>query len=353
MREPSEMEESKSYKISIDKSSNLHNNDNNDNNINETNDARSHKRSERSKLVNSRTIYPTDNSTLYTGNKMSHEQIEMTAFDSTPDSGMYDYRMSLEKLKDELSKFGLTANQSKVYIYLGKYGSKTAPEACRALKIPRTETYHLLTTLQNKGIVSATFQHPIRFSALPLDKAVWVLVNAEKERVKTLEKQEKNIVELWNGIPDFQTGPVETKEDKFQMLQGVNQINSKIHEMITKPSEEILILGSEKDFLRFYHSDFLEPLNDSKSEVKILTSCSEKTYYIFDEADKTDIKLMPPDIKEDICFIIRDNELIFFMKNASQPSQQSMAMWTDSKAMVQSMRLLFNSTWSNSKGIFI
>ncbi|HSF28142.1 MAG TPA: helix-turn-helix domain-containing protein [Nitrosopumilaceae archaeon] len=347
------MEQSKSSKISSDKLNNLQHIDKNINNIDEINSTRSQKRSEGSKVINSRTIYPTNNSTKNTGNTMNHEQIEMTAFDSTPDSGMYDYRMSLEKLKDELSKFGLTANQSKVYIYLGKYGSKTAPEACRALKIPRTETYHLLTTLQNKGIVSATFQHPIRFSALPLDKAVWVLVNAEKERVKTLEKQEKNIVELWNGIPDFKTGPVEAKEDKFQMLQGVNQINSKIHEMITKPSEEILILGSEKDFLRFYHSDFLEPLNDSKSEVKILTSCSEKTYYIFDEADKTDIKLMPPDIKEDICYIIRDDELIFFMKNASQPAQHSMAMWTDSSAMVQSMRLLFNSIWSNSKGMYL
>jgi sugar-specific transcriptional regulator TrmB len=310
-------------------------------------------RSKRSKLANLRTIYPSSKSTKYKGNKMSHEQIEMTAFDSTPDSGMYDYKISLEKLKDELSKFGLTANQSKVYIFLGKYGSKTAPEACRALKLPRTETYHLLTTLQNKGIVSATFQHPIRFSALPLDKAVWVLVNAEKERVKSLERQEKNIVELWNGIPDFKSGPAEAREDKFQMLQGINQISSKIQEMIAQPAEEILILGSEKDFLRFYHSDFLAPLNDIECEVKILTSCSEKTLYIFDEVDRTEVKLMPPTIEDNICFIIRDGELLFFMKNASQPTQSAMAMWTDSSAMVQSMRLLFNSIWSKSKGIYL
>ncbi|HSB57872.1 MAG TPA: helix-turn-helix domain-containing protein [Nitrosopumilaceae archaeon] len=344
------MENSKTNKISSEELNNIHNIDES---IEENDDTRSLKRSERSKLANSRTIYPTNKSSKYTGNKMNHEQIEMTAFDSTPDSGMYDYKMSLEKLKDELSKFGLTANQSKVYIFLGKYGSKTAPEACRALKIPRTETYHLLTTLQNKGIVSATFEHPIRFSALPLDRAVWVLVNAEKERVKSLEKQEKNIVELWNGIPDFKTGPAEEKEDKFQMLQGINQINSKIHEMITKPSEEILILGSEKDFLRFYHSDFLAPLNEVESEVKILTSCSEKTLYIFEEANRTDIKLMPSDITDEICFIIRDDELIFFMKNANQSTQNAMAMWTDSTAMVQSMRLLFNSVWPKSKGIYL
>ncbi|MEX0764929.1 MAG: helix-turn-helix domain-containing protein [Nitrosopumilaceae archaeon] len=56
---------------------------------------------------------------------------------------------------------------------MGKHGHKTAPEICKALKLPRTEIYYLLTTLQNKGIVSATFQHPIRFSAIPLDKALW------------------------------------------------------------------------------------------------------------------------------------------------------------------------------------
>jgi sugar-specific transcriptional regulator TrmB len=110
---------------------------------------------------------------------MKDEDTQITIFDTSSDSAMSEHRLTLEKLREELSRFGLTANQAKVYIFLGKYGSKTAPEVCRALRLPRTETYHLLTTLQNKGIVSATFQHPIKFSAVQLDKAVWTLVNAE------------------------------------------------------------------------------------------------------------------------------------------------------------------------------
>src|SRR3989442_15656060 len=161
---------------------------------------------------------------------MKDEEIQQSIFDSSDGSNLSEHRGSLDKLREDLSQFGLTSNQSKVYIFLGKYGSKTAPEVCKSLKLPRTETYHLLTTLQNKGIVSATFQHPIRFSALPLKKAVWVLVNSEKERVNTLEKQEKSITELWNTIPEFTT-TTEAKENRFQMLQGSNQVNSKIREM--------------------------------------------------------------------------------------------------------------------------
>jgi sugar-specific transcriptional regulator TrmB len=278
---------------------------------------------------------------------------EETILDSLPDSRMYDYRLSLDKLKDQLSTFGLTANQCKVYIFLGKYGSKTAPEVCKALKLPRTETYHLLTTLQNKGIVAATFQHPIRFSALPLTKAVWVLVNAEKERVRSLETQEKDIVELWNMIPDFHAAePTESEEDKFQMLQGSNQIHGKIKEMINNSKEEFLVLGSEKDFLKFYHSDFLNPLDNAEVDLKLLTSSSDRTMYIFDEVDRNKVKRLPEGIHENLCFMIRDDsELLFFMKNASQSDQQIMAMWTNSSAMINSMKLLFNYIWPKAKYI--
>ncbi len=84
-----------------------------------------------------------------------------------------------EEIRDELQKFGLTPNQVKVFFYLGKFGSKTAIEISRSLQMPRTETYHLLTALQNKGMVLASFTHPTKFSGIPFDKAIIALVNAE------------------------------------------------------------------------------------------------------------------------------------------------------------------------------
>ena len=283
---------------------------------------------------------------------MKDEEAQITIFDVSSDSTLAEHRLTLDKLREDLSKFGLTSNQAKVYIFLGKYGSKTAPEVCKALKLPRTETYHLLTTLQNKGIVAATFQHPIRFSALPLKKAVWVLVNSEKERVNTLEKQEKSITELWNTIPEFTT-TTEAKENRFQMLQGSNQVNSKIREMVTNSTSEFSILGSEKDYLKFYHSDFFEPLSKSTIDYKFLTSSSDRSMYIFDEIDRNKVKRMSKEIRENLCFVIKDNEeLIFFIKNASQTSEVT-AIWTDSESMIYSMKVLFEAIWSKSKNIHL
>jgi sugar-specific transcriptional regulator TrmB len=283
---------------------------------------------------------------------MNNEELQQSIFDSDTDSAMYEHKIAFDKLKDELAKFGLTTNQSKVYTYLGKYGSKTAPEVCKALRLPRTETYHLLTVLQSKGLVSATFQNPIRFSAEPLNKAIWVLVNAEKERVNVLEKQEKEILKLWESIPEYNEVS-KTKDDKFQMLQSVNQTNSKIKKMIESTKSEFLIIGAEKDFLKFYHSNFLESVS-TEVKMRLLTSVSDKMLYIFDDIDRSKVKMMPSEIHDNLCFLIKDNdEIIFFIKNACNITEQMMAVWTDSEALIYSMRLLFDSLWLRSKNIHL
>jgi len=279
---------------------------------------------------------------------MAKETTQTSVFDSTPDSQMYEYKLSVEKVQTELSQYGLTSNQSKVFIYLGKYGAKTAPEVCKALKLPRTETYHLLSALQNKGIVSATFQHPIQFTASPLSKAIWILVNSEKERVKSLEQMEKGLSQLWDDIPAFDAVQEEV-EEKFQMLQGSNQIHSKITEMTDSYNDEFLILGSEKDYLKLYHGDFLESFVKSKQDFRLLSACTDKTTYIFDDLDRKNVKKLGKDIENHLCFIIKDSgEMLFFTKNANS-TEELFAMWTNSKSMVYSMKLLFESLWKNSK----
>ncbi len=283
---------------------------------------------------------------------MTSDMGNFSVLGPTIESKSYDYDMLLEKLKNELSKFGLTANQSKVFLFLEKYGPSTATQVSKTLKVPRTETYHLLTNLQNKGIVSATFQHPIEFSALSLDKAILILINTEKERVKTLENQEKGLVDLWNAIPHFKIDQNASKEGKFQMLQGINQMTGKINEMITNTKNEFLILGSEKDFMKFYHAGFLELIIDSKIEAKLITSSTKKTTYIFNKKLANSVKKMPNKIKENLCFIIKDdNELLLFMKNVSESPQNVVAMWTDSTSMIYTMKLLFSYIWSNSRHI--
>jgi hypothetical protein len=178
------------------------------------------------------------------------------------------------------------------------------------------------------------------------------MVNTEKERIKKLEKQEEDLTKLWNTIPNYHNEPDVPLEDKFQMLQGENQIYGKINDMIINTKKEFQLIGNEKDFLKFYHANFLEPLDKSDLELKILTNSSTRTLYVFDEIDRTNVKKIPANTNGDICFVIKDNEeVLFFMKNSESGKENITAMWTNSNAMIYSKKLLFDLLWSKSKSI--
>ena len=257
-------------------------------------------------------------------------------------------KTNYEEIRDALVTFGLTPNQSKVFFYLGKIGAKTASDIAKAVNVPRSETYHLLTALQNKGIVEASFQHPIQFTALPIKKAVNLLISTETERLNKLKKSGPELEEMWEKIPSSTSTIEEEGEEKFKVLQGGNQVNSKIFDMILNAKEECRILGSEKDFMKFYHANFLDALEEREIDYKLLTPITKKSKYIFEDIDKSKIKKLCSSVKENLCFLIKDDdEVLFFIKNEGN-NKEMRAIWTNSETIIYSKALLFNSIWSKT-----
>ncbi len=66
-----------------------------------------------------------------------------------------------------------------VYILLLEYDARRIIEIANMMGFHRTETYHLVSALQNKGLVTVTFKHPIKFAAVPIDKAIKILSEAK------------------------------------------------------------------------------------------------------------------------------------------------------------------------------
>ena len=264
--------------------------------------------------------------------------------------GMYPVdREDYEQIKEYFTTFGLTPNQIKVFFYLGKIGAKTASEISKAVIIPRSETYHLLTALQNKGIVEASFQHPIKFTALSIKKTIDVLLNTEIERLNKLKKSGPELEEIWEKIPGNISDIEESEEEKFKVLQGGNQVNSKIFDMILNAKNECRILGSEKDFMKFYHANFLDALEEHQVDYKLLTPISKKSKYIFDDLDKSKIKKLCSSVKESLCFLLKDDdEVLFFIKNEGN-NKEMRAIWTNSETIIYSKALLFDNIWAKTK----
>src|SRR5579872_328111 len=278
----------------------------------------------------------------------TESQIEV--FAAGKDSNLYEYKMKLEKIKNELVKFGLTQNQSKVYVYLGKYGSKTAPEVVKSLGMPRTETYFILNTLQNKGIVAVEFSSPTRYTALPIEQAISTLINTEKENLDILARQEKEVSELWKEVPTFAVETTEIKQDRLQTMEGTGQIYSKLKEMIRTAREQIIIFGSEKDISRFYHAEIIEMAFNSLIDTRIIISPALRMPDFLNEFDNKKIRVIPDEQNNNQCFVIKDSdEIVLFLRNATHPSHNVFAMWSNSKSLNEPLRKLFEYSWESSQ----
>lgn len=277
---------------------------------------------------------------------------QITLFDNDSDTELYKHKLTLERIKNELINFGLTSNQSKVFIYLGKYGSKTASEISKALQLPRTETYHLVNSLQNLGLVTAELAHPTKYSAMEMKQAIETLVKQEQQRINNLAGKEASLSELWKQIPFFVVETDESKSEKMQLLHGMGPITNKIKEMTDSSIESFKIYGSITDVLRFYHSDVFDWIEESSSDLQMVISPIGKTPEFISELDQKKIRAITSN-SDNKCFMINDaKEVLIFMRNATHPTRQTFAWWSDSETLVDMMTSLFDLSWERGETLY-
>jgi len=277
---------------------------------------------------------------------------QLNLFDHESDTAMYKHKLTLEKIRNELINFGLTKSQAKVFIYLGKYGSKTASEIAKALQLPRTETYHLVNSLQNIGLVLAELAHPTKYSAKDMKEAISTLVKQEQERIDNLAGKEKSLSDMWEQIPYFAVETDESKSEKMQLLHGTGPITNKIKDMISSSTDDFRIYGSVSDLQRMYHSDVFDWIDGSPTNLKMIVSPLNNTPEFLSELNSNNIKAITSN-SQNKCFIVNDaKEVLIFMRNATHTSRQTFAWWSDSETLVDMMSSLFDLSWEKGETLY-
>jgi len=111
----------------------------------------------------------------------------------------------LQVIQEKLHDFGLTKNESKIYLFLSKNGPSKAIKITQAEGIPRTETYHLLSTLEKKGIVKQSIERPTRFSAVIIEHAIEAIIENQQKKIEDLKLLKYDMIKLWNSYQKIRT----------------------------------------------------------------------------------------------------------------------------------------------------
>jgi sugar-specific transcriptional regulator TrmB len=265
------------------------------------------------------------------------------------DSGFNKQTIMLE---EALARFGLSENEVRIYVYLERTGEKKATEIAEALSFHRTDIYRILSALEEKGLVSSSFEKPLKFVAIPLDKAVDLLIKTQKMRISLLEKEKVNVINLWLSIPKEKVQ--NSKKNVFQILEGEPQVFSKVNELLERTHTELLVFAPEEYLNKLVNNDFLENLElcSQRLCVNLLTESSPKGEFFLSRINGTISKGMydVESIGKLPCFIVSDKqELLTVFYNQDEAKERSQGKkirlvghFTNCTAYVQAMLMLFS-----------
>jgi len=266
------------------------------------------------------------------------------------------FTKQLTTIEETLARFGLLKNEIKVYLYLARVGEKKAGEIAESISLHRTETYRILRDLEKKGILFSVFEKPLKFTAVPLDKAIDLLVDAQKMKIRLLEKEKANLVELWLSMPQLKEE--KTKKELFQMLEGEQQVVLKADELLERTEKEFQIFAPDDYLAQLYYSDFTDKLKrkQDKLNITLLTEDSAKSAYFVDQMQWPKHKLGLVQAQGLPCFIISDRKellIAFHEKDVETESGdkkkfKTAAIWTNYTAFVWTLQMLFTKLVASS-----
>jgi sugar-specific transcriptional regulator TrmB len=271
--------------------------------------------------------------------------------------------MSQERVLKTLLGFGLTEMDAKVYIFLAKKGLQKAIDIAKSMKMNKEQLYRSLKKLQSKGIVTATLEHPARFSALPFEKALDLFVKAKMEEAQEIKQNKDEILSFFQSIAVKETDA----SARFTVIEGRNVIYSKIQQMIQETKSKLSAISTVPSLMRadqfgLFDVGSEQPLK-SEIQFRFLTEVSEQNI----DAMKSLLKEMTnakisfegrtPDLGLRLFprMVIRDEEeAVFFITaktEVSMTEQDNACLWTNCKALVHAFTAMFEDLWRNSTDI--
>ena len=139
-----------------------------------------------------------------------------------------------------LSVFGLNEKEVRVYFYLLNNGGKTVPELTGYTKGYRVDTYRILESLTDKGLIETSMTKPRIFAALPLHVALHLIMQRQRNKLRTMESAENEFLEY--ADPTKFAPDTFGVTGKFRLVNGGSDILTTVSQMSTNAQHTILAI---------------------------------------------------------------------------------------------------------------
>lgn len=262
---------------------------------------------------------------------------------------------ALERGLHELSRFGLTPLQSKIYITLLMQGPSPARKIAKALAIHRVEIYRVMKTLKNMGLVEEILGNPRRYRAVEPERALETLVSQKMSRVKSLAKRAKEVGEWLTAVQGSGRIVEPEKDVSFVIVEGRRRVYDKVLDMITRAEEEVLAMMTANGLRRAVAMGMLDLIDgcvERGAKVRILSKIENENLREAEQLIRV-CELRHDDRITSHIQIMDDKEVIIGALDTDDvhlSREEHIELWTNNKAYVCLMRESFEGRWRESTG---
>jgi sugar-specific transcriptional regulator TrmB len=172
-----------------------------------------------------------------------------------------------EAIARQLLDYGLSEKEANIYLTLLRSGKARAGEIARKLQINRMIVYRVLTKLQERELVKATVEKPMKFIPVPLEKALDLLIKETESKLSLMKDRYETVTQGWDSID---REPPATDVLSFKIVQGRKHIYDLLLNMFGSADTHIRLVTTKRDLVRFQYVDLDDALkNASKRGVKV------------------------------------------------------------------------------------
>lgn len=267
-------------------------------------------------------------------------------------------------IKKVLKDLSITEVEIEIYLYIAKHPASKGTDVARQTKKDKAQVYHLLKSLQNKGLIEATLQSPVRYTPVPFERVIDQAIEARREEAKRIEKNKQEVLTYWKALSKNRTNP---ETEKFLVIEGKHKLNAKIMQMIAETRRQISAITTVQNMLRadqdgIYDLAFKHRLKH-QIQFRFLTELSSQNL----PGMKTILKNMSragfnfrgrnPDLGLHVSqqLVLKDdNELLLYINpktDQSMGKEEVCCLWTNCKTIVQTFTAIFEEMWQNSNQI--
>jgi len=268
--------------------------------------------------------------------------------------------LELEDRISELTNFGLTPLQAKVYARLLMLGPSPARYLGSVLGINRVDTYRILRGLRKRGLLEVLMSEPSKYVAVEPSRAIEILISEHEKQITDLRSHSRSVVSWLDSISNSEVIPpgLQSANDisatHFRLKYGIQMVDS-LKKLIRSSQVEILKIWSAPGLTFHTQEGLLAEFEKAATRgvkirglVEITNGNIEDVRYLSQFAVLRSAKNLSTTLR----YTISDSKIV--LVNATQaPLEQAdvMAFWTDNNTIVRGFAEDFARKWETADAV--